>query len=126
EEAAAMENCVRTYGEAAARGWVRLWSVRKDGVRVATLEVTRHESVPLPFIRQLQLAKNAAAPVELWLVAGKWMGMQDLMPAAMVVPPLERGDTATWRALWKPYWLAMRDMPWWLPVVPDEHALDHV
>ena len=39
EEAAAMRNCLRTYGYRLAHNRSRLWSVRKDGQRVATLSV---------------------------------------------------------------------------------------
>jgi hypothetical protein len=125
EEATAMENCVRTYAEMIARGEIRLWSVRKDGLRVATLEVARHESNPLPHINQLQLAKNAGAPAELWVVAGKWLRTLELTPAAVAAPPLDDAVHAVaWRAMWKPYWLAMRATPSWLRFVPADDALD--
>src|SRR6185503_11050025 len=38
DEALAMSNCVRRYGEDVAHNRSRLWSVRRDGQRVATLD----------------------------------------------------------------------------------------
>jgi hypothetical protein len=44
EEADAMRNCLRTYGYNLAHNRSRLWSVRRDGQRVATLRVaSRYE-----------------------------------------------------------------------------------
>jgi hypothetical protein len=125
EEAVAMQNCVRTYGAAVTQGEDRLWSVRKEGVRVATLEVVRYTDAPLPRIREMRLAKNQAPPPELWVVAGKWLQMQALTVEAMVVPPPDgRMNLAAWRAMWKPYWLAKRGAPRWLPITPPRYALD--
>ena len=38
-ESRAMRNCLRTYGDYVAMGDCRLWSVRRDGARIATLEI---------------------------------------------------------------------------------------
>jgi hypothetical protein len=32
-------------------------------------------------------------------------------------------DRATWRSLWRPYWLAKRRIPEWLPIAPSRGAL---
>ena len=69
EEAKAMANCLRSYGPNVAQGWSRLWSIRKEGKRVATVNVryTTHE--PLPFISELKARHNGDAPTEVWLAA---------------------------------------------------------
>jgi hypothetical protein len=33
-------------------------------------------------------------------------------------------DRTTWLSLWRPYWLAKRCLPEWLPIAPSLHALD--
>ena len=33
-------------------------------------------------------------------------------------------DTGVWRQLWKPYWLAKKRIPAWLPVTPTRVAVD--
>jgi len=124
-EAEAMRNCLRTYGENVATGFSRLWSVRKNDERVATLEIARLGNSPLPYIRQFKLAGNETPPVELWLAAHRWLHEQKLHvftgPAIdwkKVCPP-----RAAWLAMWKPYWLAMRRVPDWLPLNPTRDTL---
>ena len=48
EEAVVMKNCLRSYGKGVAHNRSRLWSMRKDGQRVATLSVAVHRGDPLP------------------------------------------------------------------------------
>ncbi|MEA2928746.1 MAG: hypothetical protein QOG38_1174, partial [Hyphomicrobiales bacterium] len=33
-------------------------------------------------------------------------------------------DAAAWRSLWRPYWLAKRRLPRWLPLAPSRDALE--
>lgn len=66
DEAFAMNHCVRRYGEEVAHNRSRLWSVRKDGQRVATLEVGLCGGGPLPGVIQLKGAANSKAPFEVW------------------------------------------------------------
>ncbi len=124
DEAAAMRNCVRTYGADIVHNRSRLWSVRHRGERVATLEVGRHWRDPLLNIVQLKGAGNAAASHDLWWIARRWLHLHDLSqiePARMKwgQAPL---DLVTWRALWRPYWLAKRRIPDWLPLPPSRDA----
>lgn len=121
EEAAAMSNCVRTYGCALARNRSRLWSVQRDGRRVATLELGFRCGDPLPNIVQLKGAGNANAPRELWWAARQWLNMHDVSQIDIGQRssdwrPLDR---ITWLALWRPYWLAKRRIPEWLPLAPS-------
>ncbi|MBO0764269.1 MAG: hypothetical protein J2P50_06750 [Hyphomicrobiaceae bacterium] len=125
EEAAAMKNCVPKYGCALAHNRLRLWSVRKDGVRVATLEVARPFGEPLPNVVELRAARNRAAGVEVWWAARQWLNAHDLPRIGMEQRP--KGavpfDHATWIALWRPYWLAKGRIPHWLPLSPSPAAL---
>jgi len=125
EEADAMRNCVRTYGYNLAHNRSRLWSVRRDGERVATLRVASHHRDPLPSIVELKGAGNAEVPRELWWAAHQWLHTHDLSQIDMRrrdwgTAPLDR---ATWLLLWRPYWLAKRRIPEWLPIAPSRRAL---
>jgi hypothetical protein len=126
DEARAMKNCLLTYGSNLAHNRSRLWSVRRDGARVATLKVARRFRDPLPMIVELRGPGNADVPRELWWAARRWLHMNDLLQVEMAerewgAPPLDR---ATWLALWRPYWLARRRIPQWLPIAPSRAAFD--
>jgi hypothetical protein len=120
DEALAMSNCVRRYGEDVAHNRSRLWSVRKDGQRAATLDVALCAGGPLPGVVQLKGAANSKAPFEVWWAARQWLNLHDL---SRFDPKLKawgsaNPDRATWLALWRPYWLAKRRFPEWLPLAP--------
>jgi len=123
EEARAMKNCVRRYGPYLARNSVRLWSIRKDGQRVATVEVSAPSVEPLLNIYELKAARNKDAPKEIWWAARRWLHMHGL-------PQLERPCNAaplrrdSWIRLWKPYWLAKKRIPPWLPLTPSSDVLE--
>ena len=125
EEARTMRNCVRTYGHALAHNNSRLWSIQKDGRRIATLELSCSGRDPLPNVFGLKAAGNKDVSIEVSLAARRWLHAQDL--ARMNIKPLE-GDAVplnrtTWTTLWKPYWIAKRRIPDWLPLKPSRHAL---
>jgi hypothetical protein len=122
EESAAMENCVRTYGGDVADNYRRVWSMRRDGERVATLELSMaFPSAPYPHISELSARGNKPAPPEVWLAARRWLHANDKPgadPKRFEVSLTERRDRAAWRAMWRPYWLAKRRIPSWLPLAP--------
>jgi hypothetical protein len=122
EEAAAMRNCLRTYSADVRRGYSRLWSVRRDGERIATLEVNRTNNILI--VGQLCLAGNAPAPPPLWLAATRWLVNQDVV---LPGPPTDWRTTqpqrGAWVEIWKPYWLAKRTVPSWLPLSPSRDTL---
>jgi hypothetical protein len=123
-EAAAMQNCVETYGYNVAHNRSRLWSVRTDGQRVATLQLAQYAGDPLVTIRQLKGKRDRKVPVELWWAARQWLHGHDLPSIDMKAhawgeAPL---DAATWRSLWKPYWMAKRCIPAWLPLKASRDA----
>lgn len=127
EEAAAMRNCLNTYGGYVAHGHSRLWSIRKDGARVATLDIRCGNGDPVPNVSQLRSSDNSDATVELSAVVRSWIAGQE-----SIVPPKPVGwrkaplDRAAWVGLWRPYWLAKRRIPAWLPLSPCRRALDRL
>jgi hypothetical protein len=126
EEAAAMRNCLRTYGDSLAHNRSRLWSMRKDGRRVATLSVAPRHHDPLLSVIQLKAAGNADVSSDVWWAARQWLHLHDLLrvdtkPRDWGTVPLDR---ATWISFWRPYWLAKRQIPEWLPLAPSRMALD--
>ena len=126
EEAKVMRNCLRTYGVDLAHDRTRVWSVRKDGERVATLQIARRYRDPLPNIVQLKGPGNIEASRELWWAARQWLHKHDLSqveikPRSWGTAPLDREG---WVSLWRPYWLAKRHIPNWLPLAPSREALE--
>ena len=126
DEAEAMRNCLKTYGYSLAHNRSRLWSVRRNGERIATLRVAIMHRDPIPKIVELEGAGNTKAPRELWWAARQWLQSHDLLQ----LDTQQRGwdtaplDSATWRSLWRPYWLAKRRIPEWLPIGPSRDALE--
>ena len=91
-------------------------------------------SVPTPahaaagaksYVVELKAATNANAAPEVWWAARQWLHMHDLLQIktdrrSCATAPLDR---ATWLALWRPYWLAKRRIPQWLPLKPSRAVL---
>ncbi|HTR85340.1 MAG TPA: hypothetical protein VMI56_12740 [Reyranella sp.] len=128
EEARAMDNCLRTYGENVVHDGLRLWSLRKDGERVATLSVAFRHGDPIPDVSELQGPRNEPVPYEVWRTVRQWILTHDF---SGFTPKARRWggvplDQPTWRALWRPYWLAKRRLPEWLPLAPSRRALDRL
>ena len=60
-----------------------------------------------------------------WWAARQWLHMHDLSQVDTKrrdwgAVPLDR---ATWISLWRPYWMAKRRIPEWLPLAPSRAAL---
>jgi hypothetical protein len=124
-EAEAMDNCLRTYGSDLAHNTSRLWSMRRDGQRVATLRLTRSRSEPLPNLYEIRLPRNVVAPAELWWAAHRWLARHDLRRVPDDCFPWDSAplDVAMWRQIWRPWWLAKRRLPKTLPLTPTRHLL---
>lgn len=126
EEAGAMRNCLNTYGYNLAHNASRLWSVRLNGQRVATLRIAARYRDPLPSIVELKAVGNTDVSREIWWVARQWLHMHDLSQIDMGrikwgTAPLNR---LNWLSLWRPYWLSKRRIPEWLPIAPSRDALE--
>ncbi|WP_247514449.1 hypothetical protein [Bradyrhizobium sp. 157] len=126
EEAEAMKNCLKTYGYNLAHNRSRVWSVRQNGERLATLNVACRYRDPLPNVVELKAAGNADVTRELWWAARQWLHLHELSQIDMKrrkwdTAPLDR---AMWLSLWRPYWLAKRRIPDWLPIAPSRVALE--
>jgi hypothetical protein len=128
EEARAMRNCVRTYGDNLVHDFSRLWSVQRDGKRVATMKIACWRGDPLLNIAELKGPGNVPVPPEVWWAARRWLHMHDLprietRKLKWGAVPLAR---VTWLALWRPYWLAKRHIPEWLPLRPSRTAVNRL
>ena len=125
EEGRAMRNCVQTYGYKLTHNYSRLWSIRKHGQRIATLELARFGGDPLLGVSELRSPANADASVEVAWAVRRWLHAQDLAQMKATPRTWEDGsfNRAAWIALWKPYWIAKR-IPDWLPLAPSRYALD--
>jgi hypothetical protein len=128
EEAIAMQNCLRSYGPQIADDTSRLWSVRRMGERVATLELAMQGGDPVPNIYELKGRANATVGVDVSFAARRWMaGNEDALRArpwtAQRVDRSAALQDAAWRAQWRPYWLTKRRIPGWLPLKPTPYAI---
>jgi hypothetical protein len=123
-EAEAMKHCVARYGADLADNYVRLWSVRRDGERVATLSLETVNG-PLPQIRELAGPMNAAVPIEAWIATRRWLLSQDRpdLDVTRFQTKVARVDGRSWRRMWRPYWIAKQRIPSWLPLTPDTPAI---
>ena len=128
EEATAMRNCVRTYGDNLTHDFSRLWSVLRDGKRVATMKIACWHGDPLLNIAELKGPGNVRVPREVWWAARRWLHMHDL--PRIETRKLKWGTVALdrniWLALWRPYWLAKRHIPEWLPLQPSRAAVNNL
>jgi hypothetical protein len=78
EEGGAMKNCVASYISKATRGACLIYSIRRGGQRIATVEIVPRG--PAPAIAQLFAAGNTAAGKEVWSAAQSWLSGQGAYP----------------------------------------------
>lgn len=116
-EAHAMQNCADQYAERVSLDKCRLFSIRRNATRVATMEVGPHQREPgMLAITQLKARHNMAAPVDVWQAAHAWMAMQNgLKRLPSLAPPERPLDDLTWHALMDPYRHARKGAPWLAP-----------
>ncbi|MGE0052909.1 MAG: hypothetical protein AB7S74_01755 [Hyphomicrobium sp.] len=117
KEAAAMHNCADQYAERIVRDRCRLFSVKRNGSRVATLEIGQHtREGGVLAINQLKARHNMAASSDVWQAAYGWMasqtGLRRLPPLAM---PESTWDQHAWWSLLAPYRNAHEGAPWFDP-----------
>ncbi len=125
EEAKVMQNCVASYGYALERGQTRLWSVRKDDQRVATLSVGSRYRDTIVGVDQIQGPKNGEVAEPIIRAAHQWVRSHEIRMAHRHKGPLPQtaAGNSAWCNLWRPYWLAKKCLPPWLPLSRDTTAL---
>ncbi len=113
-EAQGMQNCADQYAERLVREKCRLFSVKRNGQRVATLEIGQHQrEATVLAINQLKARHNMAAPAEVWQAAYSWMSSQFALKRLPPMAVSERPwDQAAWRSLMHPYRQAHGGAPW--------------
>jgi hypothetical protein len=123
EEARAMKHCVRAHSGAIARGAARVWSVRRDGERVATLMVGWRLAGAVLDVADLRGPLNAPVAADLWAEVIRWTLAQGVARTTPEAMPSAAPDRRIWTRLWRPYWLAKRRFPPWLPLAPEPGVL---
>jgi hypothetical protein len=117
DEAMVMRNCLKSYGYDIAGKGNELWSMRRDGASIATLCIGTSRADGLPAIIEIKQIDNRTVCRDVALAARRWFEMHDIETVT-----LEKGDTADeavrpiWQRCFKPYWLAKRALPAWLPL----------
>lgn len=108
-ESRAMHNCLDQYADRLATGLIRIFSIRRDGERVADIEVGPTTApATTPSIVQIKAANNRQAPLAVWQAAQRWLEDQSLetLPRrpGMVRATAVRSETDPF---WDPYleWL---------------------
>ena len=125
EEARVMDNCVRGYGMDIALNMERLWSMRLNGRRAATLSVGNHRDLGLLTITEIKGPKNVKVPREVAVAAKCWIDGVDVT----AIHVTERNwdavlpDASAWIRLFKPYWKDKQRIPVWLPLIPTRSTL---
>jgi PcfJ-like protein len=102
EEGDRMNNCVATYLPKVASGVSLIYSIRRGGQRVATMEIAPGQAAPV--IVQLLAAGNTKAGDDVWRAANGWLSKQGEFPmvardAIAQVPVIP----SRWEAIWRPY-----------------------
>lgn len=122
-ESRAMQNCADQYSDRVARDKCRLFSIRRRGVRIATLEVGSHAREPhMLAINQLKARHNLPAACEVWQTAHAWLATQDGLRRTPPLSVPERPLTAAaWTSLLQPY-RAAKTGARWLPAKPTLEA----
>jgi hypothetical protein len=119
-----MQNCTDQYADRLARDKCRLFSVRRRGVRIATLEIGPHaRETGVLAINQLKARHNMPASAEIWQAAHTWLGTQkDLKRTATLNPPYRPLDSEGWQSLTAAYRASQYGAPW-LPERLDTDTL---
>jgi hypothetical protein len=121
-EAHAMQNCADQYADRLARDKCRLFSIRRRGVRAATLEIGPHpREAGVLAISQLKARHNLPASAEVWQAAHTWMGEQkDLRRASTGAQTARPLDSETWALLMAAYRTRKDGAPW----IPERATRD--
>lgn len=126
-EAHAMQNCADQYADRLARDKCRLFSVRRRGARVATLEIGPHpREAGVLAISQLKARHNLPASAEIWQAAHTWMGAQkDLKRTSSGMQTEQAFDTEAWGQLMAAY-RAQKAGAAWIPEHASKESFSHI
>jgi hypothetical protein len=126
EEARIMQNCIYSYGRDIACDYERLWSMRINGQRMATLSVGPNHETGLLCITQIKARKNEQVSREVAVAAMRWFNSHDTL--SIVLKQVEWNEVLpnrkAWVQLFKPYWLEKTSCARWLPMAPTVSDLD--
>ena len=114
EEAQAMQNCADQYADRVARDKCRLFSIRRNDHRLATMEIGPHpRETGVLAIVQLKARHNMPAPVDVWQAAHAWLATQNgLKRLPQMLSPERPLDANVWRELMEPYRRHAGGAPW--------------
>lgn len=126
-ESHAMQNCADQYADRLARDKCRLFSIRRRGARMATLEIGPHpREAGVLAISQLKARHNLPATAEVWQAAHTWLGGQRNLKRATIGPAPDRPlDGATWARLMASYRSQKNGAPW-LPEEASKDTFQHI
>jgi PcfJ-like protein len=125
-EAAAMRHCVGDYARSIVDGDLQIWSVQRDGRRLATIEVSARQGQLLLGVGQLWGRQNETVAKDVALAVRQWPNSHppeslQRQSAAVDHTPHQR---LAWQNLWTPYWLSRGRVPRWLPLLPPDYVSD--
>jgi hypothetical protein len=92
QEGTAMHHCVGTYGDKVQRGNLYVYSIRRNGERVATLALGRHEGQA--YLEQIRGPCNMGPPESIVAAVRRWLHAQKPLPP----PGVPAGSSAEWHA----------------------------
>ena len=104
-EAGMMRNCLDQYADQIRFQRVRVFSMRRNGIPVANIEIGPHEDDrSIPNIEQVRGPKNNRVSPQTWQVAYAWLGQQNLSarPNGPYWPQIK--INLTQHPLWVPYY----------------------
>ncbi|MEL7302588.1 MAG: PcfJ domain-containing protein [Pseudomonadota bacterium] len=111
DEGEAMTNCLDQYTGQLDDGAVSIFSIRRQGRRVANLEIRLDtEEGCAPVISQLKRPRNRHASKLLWQTAYVWLGSQPLRNIGRPKPITRHSHWKAVMSVWAPYldWLPTR------------------
>lgn len=125
-EANLMHNCADQYSHRLVQDRCRLFSVRKGGQTVASLEIGPHPREARTItVTQLKARYNAPAPLDVWQAVHAWLATQRGLrrpapdPAAVAARHM---SASLWQELLDPYRQAKGGAPW-LPLEPTAASI---
>lgn len=126
-ESQAMQNCADQYADRLARDRCRLFSIRRRGARIATLEIGPHpREAGVLAISQLKARHNLPASADVWQAAHTWLGAQSDLKRATIGPaPVRPLNGALWTSLLASYRAQKGGAPW-IPEAANKDTFHYI